>query len=240
MAAKLDAEGSERYLFAQDYKPAINSAVEWLQAVFNKAFSERKLSEESLGELTTTSIFQTNSFSRWSMDASDLGHGVWTILSVNPEPIIHPSNSTITTTANPEDSLYRSDVSYISSIHSAKRLTKEEWELNAQNVFSAGNTILTNGLKSYAYLNKSNYGSSNYVNKQEFEIRPQIVRGFISVSYLRYPSPINSTSDVIEFPETMTNLVAEKALNFISVKGEQGNLYSATSEDVSVLVKMMM
>ena len=42
MKSVLDAEGSDRYLFDQDFKPAINSAIDWLVAVFNAAFSDKK------------------------------------------------------------------------------------------------------------------------------------------------------------------------------------------------------
>ncbi len=47
----LDAEGSDRYTFENDFKPAINSSVEWLQAVFNQAFADKKLTEENLRDL---------------------------------------------------------------------------------------------------------------------------------------------------------------------------------------------
>jgi hypothetical protein len=47
----LDAEGSDRYLFDQDFKPAINLTKDWVVAVFNKAFADKKLSEENLKEL---------------------------------------------------------------------------------------------------------------------------------------------------------------------------------------------
>mgnify|MGYP003489322172 FL=1 len=48
MAAKLDAEGSQRYLFDQDYKPAINESMEALITMLNSAFAENKLTPEGL------------------------------------------------------------------------------------------------------------------------------------------------------------------------------------------------
>ena len=51
MQAILDAEGSTRYTFDRDYKPAINYAIEYYCSVFNSAFGNNKLTEENLREL---------------------------------------------------------------------------------------------------------------------------------------------------------------------------------------------
>ena len=42
--SRLDAIGSDRYLFDQDIKPAINSAIDISVAMFNAAFASNKLS----------------------------------------------------------------------------------------------------------------------------------------------------------------------------------------------------
>jgi len=54
MKAEIDSEGSERYLFDQDFKPAINSAIDWLVFVFNRAFENNKFSGEHLNDLIRT------------------------------------------------------------------------------------------------------------------------------------------------------------------------------------------
>jgi hypothetical protein len=109
------------------------------------------------------------------------------------------------------------------------------------NVFAAGNQKLLNDLKSYAYLNFSSYQAGSYnAGGPEIEIRPEIPNEFVGVTYLKYPTPVASEQDNIEFPESLTNLVVLKAGNFISFKqGDQTNLYSVTDRDVRDLVKLM-
>lgn len=240
IASILDAEGSDRYTFEQDYKPAINSSVEWLQAVFNKAFGERKLSEEDLSELIRTVVFQTNQFSRINIDLSPLGHSLWSLMRINPEAVVYPE-STPTVSVNPAQSVLRTDLSYVKSIYSAKRSTLEKWEENVNNIFEAGNERILNSFKNYAYLNDVNYSSSGYIpGGSEIEIRPEIKNTFVGVTYLKYPTPIQLESDSIEFPESLINLVVQKALNFISMKqGDNTNLYAVTSRDIQTLVQLM-
>lgn len=235
----LDAEGSDRYTFTQDYMPAINSSIEWLQAVFNKAFADKKLTEEDLRELIKVVVFQTSQFSR--INLSLLPNSVWSVMRINPEPTVFPTTATITAQALPETSVFRDDVTYVRSRYSAKKLSLEKWEENVDNIFEAGNEIMTNTFKSYAYLNFANYGSTEYnVTTPEIEIRPYIPESFVGVTYLKYPTPITNQNDSIEFPESLTNLVYQKAANFISYKqGDQTTLNSVTDKDVNTLVRLM-
>lgn len=235
----LDAEDSDRYTFERDFKPAINSSVEFLQAVFNKAFAEKKLSEEDLKELIKVSVFQTSQFSRINLDQID--DSIWSLMRINPEPTLHPLNPALTVQLNPESSLWRQDLSYIKSKYACKLLSLEQWEENVDNIFEAGNARLLNSFKSYGYLNFASYASSAYeVPNPEIEIRPEVINGFVGVTYLKYPTLITDVSDNIEFPKSLTNLVWEKAANIISYKqGDQTNLYSVTKEDINILVGQM-
>lgn len=240
----LDAESSDRYTFDEDYKPAINYAVEWIQSVLNTAYSDSKLTEENLGELTRVSVFQTNMYSRFKMDPAQMGHYVWTILSVMPEIEFVPTSAVITIPPadDPSTSIYRPDVSFIKGKFSSKRMTSEEWEENTENPFAAGNTVMTNSLKKYGYLNMTNYSGAGYTELlPEIEIRPTQPRKFIAVRYLMYPKLVTTINDQIEFPKTLTNLVFEKAANFIAYKqGDNTNLYSVTAEDINVLAKILL
>jgi len=240
MKSVLDAEGSERYLFDQDFKPAINSSIDWLVAVFNAAFSDNKLSEEDLRELVKTTIWQANSFSRIHFNTTALGYDIWTILGIFPKPTVTPTTIP-PALPSPETSVFRGDLSYVDSYYSAKRLTIEEWNENRKNVFAAGNEILSNQLESYAYLGHGNYGSSNYnAGGEEIQIRPNVPGEFVAVTLLKNPNKIVNISDNIEFPETIFDLLFQKALNFISYKqGDNTNLFSVTAQDVSTLVKLM-
>lgn len=238
MKSVLDAEGSDRYLFDQDFKPAINHSKDWLVAVFNKAFADRKLSEEDLRELINVRVYQANQFSR--VDVNKSGDSIWTILKVNPEPEVYPNNTLI---AIPDagESIYREDLTYIRSKFSAKRLTLEQWEENVDNVFEAGNERLSNSFKSYAYLNAANYNSSNYNSgSEEIEVRPSVPGQLVAVGYLKYPDNVSLETDSLPFPENLTELIVQKALNLVSFKqGDQTNLYSVTAKDVSSLIQLM-
>jgi len=240
MKSVLDAEGSDRYLFDQDFKPAINSAIDWLVAVFNGAFSDKKLSEEDLRELVKTTIWQANSFSRINFDETALGYKVWTILGVFPEPTTYPE-AVAPALSTPEESVFRSDLSFVDSQWSAKRLTIEEWNGNRGNIFTAGNETLLNSLKSYAYLGHGGYESSNYnAGGEEIQIRPNVPGQFVAVAILKNPSKIDVISDDIELPAPILDLLFQKALNFIAYKqGDKTSLFAVTAADISTLVKLM-
>lgn len=235
----LDAEGSDRYLFDQDFKPAINLTKDWVVAVFNKAFAEKKLSEENLKELVKTKVWTTSTFSRINIDPSVIN--VWSILGIIPKPTVYPAASIPTVGVNPDTSTLETGVSYISSEFSARRLTVEEWNENKNNVFEAGNNVLTTSFTEYAYLNQGDYSSTNYTTAGEIEVRPSVPTEFVAITYLTYPLDINVIGDSIEFPQTLTDLIVNKVLNYISFKqGDQTNLFSVSGAEVATLVKLMM
>lgn len=240
MISVLDAEGSDRYLFDQDLKPAINSSIDWLVAVFNSAFAEKKFPEESLRDLIRTSVWQASSYSRIHINSDSLGYEVWTILGIFPEPKIAPHRDAIPLSSL-EKSEHVSDLSYISSDFSAERLTIEEWNVNKKNIFSPGNIAITNGFKRYAYLGLGGYNSDSYNSGgEELEIRPSVASQFIAMTTLKVPEKITSISDEIEFPSSVFDVLYQKALNFIAYKqGDKTNLYSVTAQDVATLIKLM-
>lgn len=237
--ALLDAEGSDRYLFDQDFEPAINSAVEWLVALFNSAFSNNKLSEEDLRELTKVRIFQSNDFSRVKFDSAVVGEKLWSILAVLTEIEVYPSQQP-PILPDPTQSQYFDYLTYVKSNESAGRLSIEQWNENRQNIFKAGNDTVQNGFKKYAYLNFFDYSSSNYIDEGEIEIRPDVSSQFVAIAYLKYPDPITDIGDSIELPDTLTDLLVQKTANYISVKqGDGTNLYGVTENFVQTLISAM-
>ena len=241
MKSGLDAEGSDRYLFDQDFKPAINSTLDWLVILFNSAFADKKLSEEDLRDLTTTNIWHASAFARIKFDDTAVGHKLWTILGVFPEPVVEPVTVSAPL-ANNYDSQFEADLSYISSDFSASRITGEEWNQNKKNIFMPGNESVTNQLKKYAYLGFTDYSSSVYPTVGEIEVRPkdEVADKFVGLWYLRVPAKIDDIGDDIEFPETIIDLIWQKALNFIAYKqGDQTTLYQVTERDVLRLVQLM-
>lgn len=241
MSSILDAEGSDRYLFDQDYKPAINSAKDWVVALFKRVFSDKSASEEGLRDLIIVRVFQTNKFSRIALDQPSLGDVIWSILSVNPEAVTYP-NSTINTPTTDWESLFRDDLAFIESNYSAKRLTFEEWETMSKNIFMQGNPSVLNGFKSYAYLNRANYNSTNYSSvAAEIEISPKLENKLVGIRYLKYPNDVSLITDNLEFPSPVIDIIVQKALNIISYKqGDQTNLYTVTEKDVSILTQLML
>ncbi len=240
MTSVLDAEGSDRYLFDQDFKPAINSSVEWLVAVFNAAFGQKKLSEENLIDLIRIRIFQASSFSRIHFDEVAIGEEIWSLLNVAPEPTVHPV-TTPPALATPETSVYRGDLSFRDSKHSARRLTLEQWNENRENIFEAGNETLINKFKSYAYLSNIDYNSTGYSSGgPEIEIRPTVPAQFVAVGYIRYPAEITAITEDIGFPSSLLVLLFQKALNFVAYKqGDQTTLFAVTERDIANLVRLM-
>ena len=239
MKFELDSEGSDRYLFDTDFKPAINSAIKWLVFVFNKAFESNKFSGENLRDLIKTRIWVANSFSRINFDEAVVGDKLWSYLGIHPEPTVYP-NGVAPVQPNVYTSAFIPSLSYISSDYSAKKLTVEKWNENKKNIFEAGNTTLIGDFKQYAYLTDVNYSSSNYTQEKEIEIRPSVAGQFVGITYLKVPSEIDLITDDVEFPSSLTTLLVQKSLNFISIKqGDQTTLFSVTDKDVNLLINLI-
>lgn len=238
----LDAEGSDRYRFDRDYSPAINFAVEYLVTVFNSAFAQNKFSEEVLRELIRTRVWQTSKYSRIYFDPADTNGEIWSIIRVSPEPVVDPAISPLPNPM-PENSMFVPDVLFVRSDFAANRLTSEEWNTGAKNIFMPGNTVLLGDFKEYAYQNfiGSKPGNLPANSRPEIEIRPYLDNQFVAVTYLVYPIPISLETDVIMFPKMLTDFMVEKALNFISLKqGDGTNLYSVTEREISTIANLML
>jgi hypothetical protein len=241
MRPKLDAEGSDRYLFDQDIKPAINSAIDTIVTMCNMAFADNKLSPEALRELVKVKIWQTSSYSRFYYNSADTSHVLWTVLAIYPKPTVNKGISSSTATTK-DQSKFRDDLSFIKSEHSAKRLTFEEWNENSKNVFMPGNNLLQGALAEYSYLDMADYTSKSYDNvsgKTEFEIRPGIPNELVALAYLKRPTEINLSSDSVEFPDSLKELIAEIALNYISFKEGQTPLYQITVQGINTLIGLI-
>lgn len=238
MASQLDAEGSDRYTFAQDYVYAINYAINFSVAVFNRAFADNKISPESLRELTRVKIWQASQYSRVNYDPADTGHNLWTLLAIYPDAIVNGNAGVIP--ASPEKSIYRPNLSYLSADKSAKRLSFEQWNSTKKNIFIQGNNTLQGELKEYAYLDMADYNSSTYtVSTPEFEIRPSVAGKIVAMAYLKSPNEISTINDNIEFPDTMFDFLTQQALRYIAHKqGDQTTLYMVTSNEINQLATL--
>ncbi len=237
----LDAEGSDRYLFDQDIKPAVNYSIEFIVSVFNKGFAENKLSAESLRELVKIGIWQANNFSRIAFDSVAMGHKLWTTLAVYPEIVTHPFYNP-TPNPNPAISSFMPGLSYVSGKGCTNRLTFEEWNDNQENIFMPGNNTLSGALVDYAYLDFADYTSSAYANPgvQEITIRPTVANKLVALGYLKRPTSVSLISDSVQFPDALINIIMDKALMFISTKqGDGTNLYSVSTKDVQQIAALL-
>lgn len=237
----LDAEGSERYLFDQDFKPAIRFAQEWVVSVLNKAFDVNKISGESLRELVKIGIWQTNSYSRIAFNETVVGSKLWSILALYPNPVITPFRTPLSLT-NKAESRFMADLSYVSGKSCTNRLTLEQWNDNEKNVFMPGNNVLSGDLVEFSYLNFVDYSSTSYNNPGlfEIEIRPSVANKFVGMAYLKKPSEVNLITDSIQFPESLTDIITEQTLKFISIKqGDQTTLYMVTERDIARITSLI-
>jgi len=238
----LDAEGSDRYLWEQDTKPALKGAIETVVGLFNAAFAENKLTPENLRELVKIKVWQTNSFSRVSFDEAVVGHPLWSFLAVYPK-IKTNQGASVSPSKNKAESKFRPELSFISSDKSAKRLNLEEWNQNVKNSFMPGNIILGGELTEYAYLDLGDFTSSTYVkagDNLEITIRPNIPNELVAIAYLKYPTMPDLISGSIEFPQTLTDLITEITLNKISMKqGDGTNLWMTSSANINRLISLI-
>lgn len=238
LAFALDAEGSEHYMDAPDYIPAINGSIKWLTAVVNSAMGQNKLSEEFFRDISYSGVFKPNVHSRISL--SVFPNEVWTILAINPRPQF---TGTPGPTPNPNESYYMSTLVHVSSDFDCKRLTVEEWSRNKRNPFEAGydSENVCDDLKRYAYLAPVNYSGTNTGNtSQEIEIRPSVANSYATVFWAKKPSEIVNITDQIEFPASTFQLLFNKALNYLAFKqGDQTNLYSVSNNDIQQLLSLI-
>jgi hypothetical protein len=242
MKSQLDSEGSDRYLFDQDFKPAINFAIDLAVAAFNEAFAETKLSPEQLRELTKVKVWQASGYSRIAYKEADTGHPLWTIVAVYPDPKVNKSAISGASGSDKSVSRFRGDVSFIESIQSAKRLNLEQWNENRDNPFMPGNSVLFGGLKEYAYLDFADYSSSTYTGNSgqaEITVRPDVSGKLVAIAYLKTPTKVNVIGDSVEFPASLLNILVDMALNFVAVKQGEAQLIRVTDALINQLVSLM-
>lgn len=235
----------------KDIIPNINNAIDWLVGTSVSYLEEKKFQSELLRELIQTKIWQASINSRIALTTQlargSAGVEIWTILNVYPKPTVAPRNP-VTVSPTPPNSVFRPDVSFISGDRTAKRLTFQEWNKNRGNPFQSGNLIFQENnapdLVDYAYLNASDYTSTNYVLSGtapviwEIEIRPSVASQLVGVTFVAIPSKITANGQSIQFPEMASNLLYEKTLRLISIKqGDKTNLATLTDEELTQQLK---
>lgn len=238
-SSALDAEDFNRYDFENDFAPAINYAQEWLVSAYSRVFNENKFSEENLKELLRIRVWKTSIFSRVSMNIVDLGEDVWSIVAVYPE--IEYDGTTIPAQPNNKLSVYCKDLSYKKSYKSAKRSTLEKVNINRENPFAHGNEVdVCAGTRTYSYVLFVDYSGSYTASPiWELEIQPNIGQELVAISYLAQPPAITLITESLPFPASLTNILTDKVLEFISRKqGDNTNLKGISDKELAQLLNL--
>lgn len=242
LAFALDAEGSDHYRDDLDYIPAMNAAVKWLTNIVNSAFGKDKIGEEFFRDLTFSGVFRTDDSSRVSLNV--FPSDVWSILAIYIKPKTREISGQVAPTfPNDTDSYFVNNLLHVSSFLSCKRLSIEEWATSRPNPFEDGydGDQLCDELKRYAYMNPINYENTNLgITAKELEVRPAVVNDNLTIFWVKKPSNITSIGDQIEFPESVFQLLFNKALNYISYKqGDNTTINSVTEQDIALLLNVI-
>lgn len=242
MRARLDDEGSQRYLFDQDYRPAINSAIDWMVTVYNYAFANTKLSEETLNDLLYTRIFQTSAYGEVVFNPTQLGHDVWTIAAVYAEPRTSPSTQPVVTTQD-ATSAYIPTRAFLGSKYRVRRKTIEQIaQVEASNFDAGCEALAGTDWREYAYAYIGRRSATGFLTGGAgIVIRPEslVNKKYVGVSYIKVPSKVQTDADIVEFPASVLDIFVAKAADYIAIKqGDQTTLHSLSMADAAQLVAM--
>lgn len=241
ISAGLDDTGSQRYLFEQDRKPAVNSAISRAVTAGGWAMANRKGSEEMLWELKEDRVFQSNFFGGLAINDAvpSLGHTVWNILAVYAEPITQPAVNVVL--GLPNQTVQINTVP-LESKFPVQRMTAEQVAVANTNIFMSGNETLANTpMRSYGYYYMGNRVDSQGIiqaTQGEIFITPRTLanRKLFWVSYLRTPQTIDAPTDNIDLPRSFMRTLASWALEYLSIKqGDGTTLNSVASKDAGML-----
>jgi hypothetical protein len=232
-----------------------------LTNVINAALGKDKIGEEFFRDLTYTGVFLTNQFSRVSLNV--FPSEVWSIISVLVEPETYEKQGVeAPTTDSPLFSYFLYNLKRL-SIEEWTTSRPNPFEDGYDG------DQLCDDLKQYAYLNPVSYRAYDEQSfntdpittttpggieitipnprlliepllRPEIEIRPAVVTDKVTISWVKKPSVITQITDEIEFPDSVFQLLFNKALSYISYKqGDQTNINSVTREDIALLLNVI-
>jgi hypothetical protein len=218
----LDDDNSGRYSENLDLVPALNKAVSYLVAVFNSAFEAKKISPESLRDLSVTKVLAVTGNGTKKCDLSSITD-LWSIFGVEPDPTV--VGGLLSETRN----------------RFASRLTLEQWNFAQSDPFSPGTgvSILSNFVQA-AYLGPGQYFGDG---KLYLMIRPgsAFTADFVCIWYLKNPSIVATNATVLEFPQSLHSLLVDKTLNAMSIQHGPESLYGKiTDKDINQVLQLML
>lgn len=227
----LDAEGSEHYTDIEDIIPAINAAVRWTTGVINVALGAKKISEESLSDISIARVMQTSKDSR--IEIESFPDDVWTILAIYPLPETDTTGLPAVIQPDVKVSVHRSDLYHVEAEKDAARLTVEEWQTNKRNPFAASNVVVDSDCPErldYGYLNPIKYFKDGTSAAKDIEVRPYIDKGLVTVVYVKTPTNINVIGDIIELPNSVFEFLMSASLMYLAIKQGDGTTLKAIAD----------
>jgi hypothetical protein len=270
LAFALDAEGSDHYLDEPDYFPAINASIKWLTNVINAALGRDKIGEEFFRDLTYTGVFKTTDLSRVSLNVFPSEVWTVISVLVDPETQAKAGVEAPTTPSErlsyfmynlTHVSSYKSCKRLSIEEWTTTRSNPFEDGYDGDQ--------LCDDLKQYAYLNPVSYRAYDEqsfntdpttittqagieltipsVNslreprlRPEIEIRPAVKNDLVTISWVKKPDKVTSLNDEIEFPDSVFQLLFNKALNYIAYKqGDNTTIHSVTEQDIALLLNVI-
>jgi hypothetical protein len=191
-------------------------------AVFNSAFEQKKISPESLRDLSVNKILAVTGTSTKKADLSSITD-LWTVYGVEPDP----SES--------------ADLLVESRNRFATRMTLENWNDALADPFSAGTgvSILSDFVRP-GYLGPGQYFGDG---KLYIMIRPAscFTADKVAIWYLKNPTKVTVNTSQIEFPTSLHSLLVDKTLNAISIQHGPESLYGKiTEKEVNQLLQLML
>jgi hypothetical protein len=230
----LDDDSSGRYQEQTDLVPAINNAILYLVAVFNAAFEAKKISPESLRDLSITKILPVTGTTTKKCDLSTITD-LWTVFGVEADPSIMGSGLSATLSE--------------SRNKFATRMTLENWNDALADPFSAGTGVsIPSEFVRPGYLGPGQYLGDG---KPYIMIRPAVAftADYVAIWYLRNPTKIATGATSVEFPRSLHGLLVQKTINYMAMQHEGAGGYKSasdtkyraiTEQEIKTLVSLML
>ena len=214
--ARLDDDQSGRYDVPNDLVPAVNASINFWVMIMNAGFESKRLYHEALSDLIRNKIYVATVQGRTAyVELTPDISTMWTIFGVDPSPVVGGNPAILLESRN----------------RWATRLSLKEWNDASEDPFSAG-TVISIPVE---FQRPSFIGVGNYRTAGSYHImlRPAEILDDdknVAVWYLKNPEAIVDGTSIIEFPYNMTELIVEKAINYISYQhGTSAGRYGVSS-----------
>lgn len=208
MLPRLDDQGSQRYLPAQDLIPAINSGLGRLQPAFGYALANKKGSEEAMRDFTRIAVFQTSDNGSITLADPALGHTMANVLAVYPMPATMQAQTILPQAT----STYRSDLTFAGPTTPCQRVTLEMAPMIKNNISMRGNEALMDipSRRTWAY-----YLYQGAVNLLP---QPKAISVLSAIAYIEKFEPMTDTNSTVNLPSYMADILASWALSYLAWK----------------------